>query len=134
MTPKLNSTAPILQVNDVGPTMAWYQEHLGFTADPFPRQPPHVFCILWRDAVEIMLQKVDDAHPLDVYRHRSGGAWHVYLRVNGVDALYDSLKDKPAVPVLEKPHNQPYNNREFVVRDPNGYVLVFSGEVPSVTR
>jgi catechol 2,3-dioxygenase-like lactoylglutathione lyase family enzyme len=126
MTPKFNTTTPILHVHDIAETMAWYQKHLGFTADPFPRQPPYVFCILWRDTIEIMLQQVDGAHPLDVYRLRPGGAWHVYLRMNGVDTLRAALKDKPHVPIIEEPHDRPYGNREFVIRDPNGYVLVFS--------
>lgn len=124
--PALQSAAPIFQVGDVGTTMQWYETNLGFTSHPFPRTPPHVFCILVKDRVEIMLQRADDVETLDVYRRRAGGIWHVYLRMHGVHALFASIRHKPDIVVLEEPHKQPYGDTEFVIRDPNGYVLVFS--------
>jgi len=127
--PTLNRTAPVIHVHDIADTMAWYQTRLGFTAEPFPRQPPYVFCVLWRDKIEIMLQKIDGAQPLDVYRNRPGGAWHIYLRMTGLEAMFASLDGKPDVPVIERPHRQPYGDTEFVIRDPNGYVLAFSEDL-----
>lgn len=71
--PSLLSAAPVFQVHDVGATMQWYEAHLGFKPHPFPRTPPHQFCVLVRDRVEIMLQRIEDAAPLDVYRRRGAG-------------------------------------------------------------
>jgi uncharacterized glyoxalase superfamily protein PhnB len=73
-----------------------------------------------------MLQRIDDQAPLDVYRRRGGGVWHVYLRMNGVAALFESLPQNAAVEIVEEPHKQPYGDTEFVIRDPNGYLIVFS--------
>lgn len=47
----------------------------------------------------------------------------VYLSVDDVDAFHEYLlaqKIKPA----SKPQDQPWGNREFLVRDPDGYNLV----------
>jgi hypothetical protein len=129
--PKLQSAAPIFQVGDVGATMRWYEINLGFTSHPFPRTPPHVFCILVRDGVEIMLQRVDTFETLDVYRRRAGGVWHAYLRMQHVHALFESIRRKSDIVVLEKPHKQPYGDTEFAIQDPNGYVLVFSEGPPA---
>jgi catechol 2,3-dioxygenase-like lactoylglutathione lyase family enzyme len=123
---RLCSAAPVFQVGDITRTMRWYEAHLGFRADPFPEAPPYVFCILTRDAVEIMLQRVDAHETLDTYRRRAGGVWHVYLRMEGVHALYEAVRQEPEVVVLEPLRRQPYGDTEFVVQDPNGYVLVFS--------
>jgi uncharacterized glyoxalase superfamily protein PhnB len=125
--PELRSAAPVFQVADVGATMRWYETNLGFKLHPFPANPPHVFCVMGRDRVEIMLQRVGDQAPLDVYRRRAGGVWHVYLRMENVAALFEDLRANAAVEIVEPLHKQPYGDTEFVVRDPNGYLLVFSG-------
>jgi len=123
---KLISAAPIFQVADVAATMRFYETNLGFTAHPFPKSPPYVFCILLRDAVEIMLQRVDGQEPLDTYRRRAGGIWHAYIRMESVREFYEAVKQRPEVVLLEPLKRQPYGDTEFVVKDPNGYVLVFS--------
>ena len=123
---KLRSSAPVFQVGDIAATMRWYETALGFTPDPFPDSPPHSFCILSKDAVEIMLQRVDDHEKLNTYRRRSTGTWHAYIRMVGVEALYEAVRQGPDVVVLEPIKRQPYGDTEFAVKDPNGYVIVFS--------
>jgi len=124
--PRLVSAAPVFQVADVAATMRWYEENLGFEAFPFPSAPPHAFCILVRSGVEIMLQRLEGQRALDVYRTRPGGVWHAYLRMDGVEALYDQVRERPAVVLLERLRRQPYGDTEFVVADADGHVLVFS--------
>lgn len=124
--PALQSAAPVFQVADVGAIMRWYETHLGFRSHPFPPAPPYEFCVIVKDRVEIMLQRVDDQAPLDDYRRRAGGVWHVYLRMSGVADLFKALQANPAIEIVEPLCKQPYGDTEFVVRDPNGYLLVFS--------
>lgn len=119
-----NSVAPCFAVADVGATMRWYQEKLGFWSDPFPESEPHVFAILFLDHVEIMLQRIEGYEKPDIYGRRSGGVWDAYIRTEGVKELYDAIQDEG---IIIKPlQQQPYGAWEFEVKDPNGYVLVFS--------
>jgi uncharacterized glyoxalase superfamily protein PhnB len=124
--PRLIGASPVFQVGDVAATMRWYEENLGFEAFPFPSNPPHAFCIMVRDAIEIMLQRVDGHETLDVYRERPGGVWHAYLRVEGVDALYQQVRARPDVVLVEPLRRQPYGDTEFVLADPDGHIIVFS--------
>jgi uncharacterized glyoxalase superfamily protein PhnB len=124
--PKLVGCAPVFQVADVAATMRWYEANLEFEAYPFPSAAPHAFCILDRDSIEIMLQRLEGQPVLDVYKRRSGGVWHAYLRMEGVQALYDQVRQRPEVVLLEPIKRQPYGDTEFVVADPDGHVLVFS--------
>jgi hypothetical protein len=55
----LDSAAPAFIVSDVGATIQWYADNLGFTAYPFPAKEPYVFAILQRDRIEIMLQRIE---------------------------------------------------------------------------
>jgi len=120
----LQSTTPCFAVADIATTMRWYEEQLGFTPDPFPAHEPYVFAILRRDDIEIMLQRLRDYQKPDIYKLRDGGVWNVYIRMRGVKQLYDEVKDK--VEILQPLRRQPYGQWEFEVKDPNGYVLVFS--------
>jgi uncharacterized glyoxalase superfamily protein PhnB len=127
--PRLRSTAPVFLVGDIGSTMRWYQANLRFEADPFPASPPHAFCILSKDGAEIMLQQLAGYEKPDLYEKRKGGVWDVYLRIEGVRELFHALSKLGDVTVLEPLHRQPYGETEFVIKDPNGYTLVFAERV-----
>jgi uncharacterized glyoxalase superfamily protein PhnB len=123
---EFRSLAACFPVADIGATIQWYEEQLGFIGDPFPPAGPYVFGILRRDDVEIMLQRVDGYEKPDVYRSRDGGVWDAYIRVEGVKDLYESVREEATI--VQPLRKQPYGQWEFEVNDPNGYVLVFSQE------
>ena len=122
--PGYRSIAPVFLVADVGATIEWYQNKLGFRSNPFPSTEPYVFAILFRDHIEIMLQRFENYVKPDDYIRRPGGVWNAYIRTSGVKELYDAVKDE--VTIVQPLRQQPYGAWEFEVRDPNGYVLVFS--------
>lgn len=47
----------------------------------------------------------------------------IYLSVDNVDAFHQDLIDRGLKP-RTKPQDQPWGNREFLLRDPDGYHLV----------
>ena len=118
------SLAACFPVADISSTIVWYEEQLGFTGDPFPDREPYVFAILRRDDIEIFLQRVEGYHKPDLYTKRPGGVWDAYIRVEGVKDLYEEVRE--AVTIVQPLRRQPYGNWEFEVKDPNGYILVFS--------
>ena len=118
-----SSIAPVFAVADVGATMRWYQQQLGFRSDPFPELEPYVFAILFLDHAEIMLQRIEGFEKPDLYARRDGGVWDAYIRTEGVKELYEAVKDN--VTIIQPLRQQPYGAWEFEVKDPNGYVLVF---------
>ena len=123
---EFRSLAACFPVADISATIQWYEEQLGFIGDPFPPAGPYVFAILRRDDVEIMLQRVEGYEKPDVYRSRDGGVWDAYIRIEGVKELYESVREEATI--VQPLRKQPYGQWEFEVRDPNGYVLVFSEE------
>ena len=123
---KLRDATPVFLVGDIASTMRWYQDVLGFSADPFPPRAPHAFCILRQDDVELFLQQLDGYERPELYARRPGGVWSVYLRIDDVQAWFNRLKDHPQVTVVQPLRRQSYGQTEFEIRDPNGYVLVFA--------
>ena len=121
---EFQSVTPVFPVSDISATIRWYEDQLGFIGDPFPDSEPYVFAILRRDDVAIMLQRIEGYEKPDLYNSRSGGVWDAYIRVEGVQDLFESVKDEATI--VQPLRRQPYGNWEFEVRDPNGYLLVFS--------
>ena len=123
-TPTMCRAVPVFRVADINLTIDWYQKYLGFWSDPFPPNPPYVFAMMFRDDIEIMLQRSEGYEKPDDYKHRPGGVWDAYIRMEGGKELYDAIRND--VTILQPLRQQPYGNWEFEVQDPNGYVLVFS--------
>jgi hypothetical protein len=121
--PNFTSAAPTFLVSDVGSTARWYESHLGFMASFFPKSEPYVYASLCRDAIEIMLLRLEGYQKPNV--SRPGGVWDAYIRMQGVHEFYEEVRQK--VPIQLELVQQSYGDWEFEVRDPNGYVLVFSG-------
>ena len=123
---KLQGSTAVFLVGDIATTMQWYVSSLGFSAQATPESAPHHFCILRRDEVTIFLQQLDGYRKPDLYDQRVGGVWNVYIHTQGVRDLYESLSRRGDVTIIESLCHQPYGQTEFVVRDPNGYALVFA--------
>ncbi len=121
---EFHSVAPVFAVADIAATIRWYEEQLGFIGDPFPPQGPYVFAIVYRDNIEIMLQRVEGYEKPDLYNSRAGGVWDAYFRIEGVKDLFESVREEATI--VKPLRKQPYGNWEFEVRDINGYLLVFS--------
>jgi uncharacterized glyoxalase superfamily protein PhnB len=53
-----------------------------------------------------------------------GRGMYLYLRVEDADAFHASLSEKGITPYTS-PRDWPWGNREFIVKDPDGYKLCF---------
>jgi uncharacterized glyoxalase superfamily protein PhnB len=121
----MGSAVPTFLVADVAATAGWYSEKLGFqTAGTFPDTEPYAYASLMRDRVEIMLLRLEGYEKPDLTGLRPEGLWNVYVRMRGVHEFYENLRDQSFIKMPLK--KQGYGDWEFEVRDPNGYVLVFS--------
>ena len=122
----IRSAVPTFLVADVANTARWYAANLGFrTAGAVPPQEPHAYASLQRGPAEIMLLALADYQKPDLRDRRPSGLWDAYVRVDGVNALYQTVEGRPFVQMPLT--HQSYGDWEFEVRDPNGYVLVFGG-------
>ena len=124
----LTSCVPTFLASDVGGTARWYVEHLGFQlAGHFPDREPYAYASLQRDRAELMLLRLNGYQKPDLSARRPEGLWDAYIRMSGVRELYEQVKGRPFIQMPLK--KQRYGDWEFEVRDPNGYVLVFGGDV-----
>ena len=120
------AASPILLVRDVVSAAGYFRDQLGFTIPRFWGEPP-TFCIPQRDGITIMLNQIG---PGDIVRPNSSynGRFDVYFDVADADALHVELKAQGAHIVCE-PEDQPYEMREFQVRDLDGHLLAFGHDL-----
>ena len=95
----------------------WDGERVSFNADP----PPH-FGIVRRGHVKVFFSRANQS---EVRTACAEGGCDVYIDVTGVDALAAQLSERGA-DVLDGPEDRVYKQRELVVRDCHGLVLVFA--------
>jgi ribosomal protein S18 acetylase RimI-like enzyme/predicted enzyme related to lactoylglutathione lyase len=111
------STA-VFAVADVRETVAFYRDRLGFAERWLWGDPPTFGCI-GADAIEVFLcQQPSLAGRVEGHQH--------YFWIEDVDALHRRHMEAGA-PIVEAIENKPWNAREYVVRDCNGYHLRFGG-------
>jgi len=60
----------------------------------------------------------------DSMASEKGRGMYIYIQVDNVDAKYDELLKSGIRPVT-KPRDWEWGNREFIVKDPDGYKLCF---------
>lgn len=121
---KFKSIAPQLVVPDVVKTAEFYRDQLGFTILGYFADPP-VFAMVARDGVEIHFGKADGDTVQLNSSVRKGIGSDVYIWVSDINALYDELAARN-VEIIEGPVRRIYESVEVVVRDCNGFQLVFA--------
>jgi len=113
----------VCYVKDTAKTADFY-ETLGFFIEK--REPDHVSIRLNWFWMDFHPQDKEDKPDFqkEANLDNKGAGQFTYIKVEDVDAYYQNLLDKGLNPSSE-PRDWPWGNREFVIRDPDGYKLVF---------
>jgi uncharacterized glyoxalase superfamily protein PhnB len=123
----LNSIFPVLAVTDVSYTVEWYKKVLGFEASLFPEKEPFVFALMRKDNVEIAVKKISAELFKLKRKNHPDQLMDAYIRTANVQEWHDKIRRKAeTVSGLKK---QPYGDIEFTIRDCNGYIITFGGDV-----
>lgn len=127
MPHQLNKLTPNLIVADVGRSLAFYRDVLGFSVETtVPDAPPYVFAIMRSGAVEVFLNAPEPAiAEYPAFKDRPiGGTLTLFIDVTGVREAHAAVKDRVKVVMpLEKKW---YGVTEFVFEDPDGYLITFA--------
>ena len=114
----------IFLVDDLEESKAFYQI-IGFD---FKKENPGISATGYMNWfwVELLLKSKVVTEPFkpDVTAQTKGAGLYAHLSVDGIDAYHNYLIENGLSPNSE-PQDFPWGHREFTVRDPNGYLLVF---------
>jgi catechol 2,3-dioxygenase-like lactoylglutathione lyase family enzyme len=119
MDSRLTGVTPRLPVEDLGRTVAFYTRVLGFQVSVLWPDDQPTFVILDRDAVSLGFFTPDALRGAVTI-----GTADLYIATEDVLAQHTIIKD--VVPIEWGPEVYFYGRREFAVRDPDGYLLIFT--------
>ena len=119
---ELKSVAPQLVAADVVATAEYYRDVLGFKILGFFGEPPF-YSIVQRDGVEIHFGCAEGGGNSNTKVRPE--SIDLYIWVTDIDAIFDELTASGA-DIVEGPVKRVYESIEVVVKDCNGYMLVFA--------
>ena len=128
---ELESLSPNLVVKDVNRSVQFYSGKLGFNLIvSVPEQGVFNWAMVQRGPVTIMFQTLpsiqEDLPELKIQVKGSLGTF--YIKVKGLDQLYQTLKGN--VEIIVEMRKTFYGAREFAVKDPDDYILMFAEDAP----
>ena len=128
-----------LAVNDIASTIKYYQENFDFELQmlvdesktifdtEIKKELNYIWAMIHKDNISIMLQSVESLkEDVGVFFDNIGASLTLYIDVENVDELYLKIKDK--VNIYKEITTTWYGQREFYIKDINGYILGFSSK------
>ena len=132
LVPTFKKLTPNLIVADVERSLMFYTNVLGFTrGNTVPEQAPFVFASVVNGGVEIFFNEKHTAakeFPM-LAAQPIGTSGTMYLEVESgtIERLHERLK--PAVTIVMPFVTQWYGVKEFVIADPDGYLITLAERV-----
>ena len=125
---KYNKLIPELSVSDINKSKDFYLK-LGFKIKYERIEDKFIF--LEREGNQIMIQEENDTWNVGDMEYPFGRGINISMSVNDVEKMYNDLKDKVKMfRDLEvhpyRANDKVYEDKEFLVQDPDGYLLRFN--------
>ena len=119
MNARFTGVTPRLPVTDLRRTVAFYTSFLDFQLSVLWPEDNPTFVILDRDSVSLGFFTPDALRGSVTI-----GTADLYIATEDVRGLHEQLRD--TIPIEWGPEVYFYGRREFAVRDPDGYLLIFT--------
>jgi uncharacterized glyoxalase superfamily protein PhnB len=126
-------------VKDIVSTVKYYQENFDFELQMLvdesktnfdtviKKELNYIWAMIHKGDVSIMLQSIDSLkEDIGVFFDNVGASLTLYVEVENVDDVYLNIKDK--VNIYKDITTTWYGQREFYIKDINGYILGFASK------
>ena len=126
---KFNSLIPELSVTDINKSKEFYQK-IGFKIKY--ERPENKFCFLELEENQVMIEEINDNWNTGKLEYPFGRGINISMSISDVELLFQHIKkqDIEIFKELEihtyRVDNQEYTDKEFLIQDPDGYLLRFN--------
>ena len=132
-----NKNIPELSVTNLEKSLFFYKT-IGFKIEY--ERPENKFAFISLGEIQFMLQELADHDKWDVgdLKYPFGNGINFQLEVSNVDKIYSNLKENGFKLTFEieenwyRQNNRLLGNKEFLVQDPDGYLLRFSEDLGEI--
>ncbi len=126
---KFNSLIPELSVTDIEKSKKFYL-NLGFKI--MYERKEDKFCFLYLEDNQIMIEEINNNWNVGEMKYPFGNGINISMTVSDIDSFYESIISKKIV-LFRKIKTSKYRvddiiyeDKEFLLQDPDGYLLRFN--------
>ena len=132
---KFNKLIPELSVSNLNESLKFYVNSIGFKIEY--QRPENKFVFISYQGTQFMLQEFEENEKWSIgeLKHPYGNGVNFQIEVSNVEKIHDALKTsgyKIAFDIEEnwyRQDNKLLGNKEFLIQDPDGYLLRFSEDL-----
>lgn len=124
-----NSLIPELSVSNIEKSVEFYKK-IGFKV--VYERLENKFCFLELEHNQLMIEEINDNWNTAILEYPFGRGINISMSVLDIEKMYNNLKDKNIEIFKElechtyKVNEVIYNDKEFLIQDPDGYLLRFN--------
>ena len=130
---KFNKLIPELSVSNIKQSLQFYRDTLGFTIEY--SRPKDKFYFLSCEGAQMMIEEINNTWWTGELEYPFGRGMNFQIEVCDVSALVERL-DEANIPLFRPPKESWYRGEdveygqiEFLVQDPDGYLLRFTQKI-----
>ncbi|MFR6659075.1 MAG: bleomycin resistance protein [Clostridia bacterium] len=126
---EFNSLIPELSVSNIETSKKFYK-NLGFKI--VYERPENKFCFIQLENNQIMIEENNNNWNVGKMEYPYGNGINISMSVNNVENLYEQLKAKDIKFFIDfnmneyRVDNKLFQDKEFLLQDPDGYLLRFN--------
>lgn len=115
---------PLIYVSDLRKSVEFYTKTLGFKLGQFlPTLENPTYASIFIEQYKLMLCLARSSNKKFYPKGLSGSGFQLFIQVDNVDETFKKLKEK--VEVIDGVETKPWGDREFTLKDPDGYLISF---------
>lgn len=135
----MKSLSPNLAVKDIKESVAYYQNNFGFEIEMLvdslqedfnpviKEDKEYIWALIKKGDVSLMLQEKNSMkEDIGNFFNDISASMTLYIEVDDVESLYEKVKEN--VEILKPVYETWYGQKEFYIKDINGYILGFSSK------
>jgi predicted lactoylglutathione lyase len=126
---KFNSLIPELSVSNIKDSIKFYTE-IGFKI--MYERKEDKFCFLELENNQIMIEEINDNWNTGILEYPFGRGINISMSINNIDEFYEKIVSQNIKIFKELKINKykvddvTYEDKEFLIQDPDGYLLRFN--------
>ncbi len=123
-TLKLSAVMPSITANDLGASIEWYRDVMGFAvAQEIEHEGQRVAAVMSAGGIQFLLGQDDFAKGRD---RQKGIGFRLYcVSEQDIDELAGEIRARGGT-LDQEPTDQPWGSRDFAVSDPDGFKISIS--------
>jgi uncharacterized glyoxalase superfamily protein PhnB len=115
---------PLIYVSDLRKSIEFYIDLLGFRlGELFPDKENPTYAPVIAGENKLMLCLARESNEKFYPKGLGGSGTQLFIRVDNVDGVWEKVKDKAEV--VDPIETKTWGDREFTVKDPDGYLVSF---------